>query len=277
MLLSDRASVTSRRIDARGVLQIEAKVARVGLQRYSYAELGMTRDGFANVYRAPEVVFADAALRSFRGVGLVEGHPPGGDTAKTWRSLAIGHVIDARRDPDNIHVAATCLITSPKAVASLTAQRAGISVGYSCDLLPAAPLPSGETADFQQANIVVDHVAVIPFGTARCGLTCTFADSGAATLADACSCGCNSKGKTVDTIQIGDQQVEADPRIIAEVARLRTEAALRDSRAAMPDSYRLRQDAREAILADQARRNDPSTARGQYIAWLEGAHRANNG
>lgn len=72
------------------------------------------------------------------------------------------------------------------------------------------------------------------------------------------------------TVTIGDQQIEADPRVAAELGRLRAAAAVRD---ALPLADRLRLDARDAILAQQAANRDPNTPRGAYAEWLSNAWR----
>lgn len=64
-----------------------------------------------------------------------------------------------------------------------------------------------------------------------------------------------------DTIRIGDADVAADPRIVAEFQRL--QAQLSDA---------LTASAGAALIADAARRRAPGTARGDYIRRMERAY-----
>ena len=78
----------------------------------------------------------------------------------------------------------------------------------------------------------------------------------------------------MNIVTIGDRDIEVDDAVAAELGRLRAEAAIRDAaRPVVVDGVRLLSDAREALMAQQARNNDPSTAQGAYRERLRNAYR----
>lgn len=89
---------------------------------------------------------------------------------------------------------------------------------------------------------------------------------------------------TMSKVTIGDRDHYVDPAVYREIESLRGEnAALRAMRdgAVLPATAQPVVDAftasklaaREAMLAQQARNNDPSTPQGQYREYLQNAHR----
>lgn len=240
MLLHDRAPVTSRHVDARGMMTATARLSRVGVQRYLRQELGLVGNGEVGVWRDASQVLSDSSLATFRGAVMTMGHPPSGVSARNWRSVAIGHVLDAGRDPDGIHVAATVRITSAEAVAAVQAGTAALSVGYVCDLKPRVGVsPLGERFEYEQTNIVADHVAVLPAGTARCGASCVIADGAFAASSGQCACGgtCNTNRRpivsdTVRTVIVDGLPITTDATSAAAIERLQGRLAFYDGMSA---------------------------------------------
>lgn len=76
-----------------GFLVAHARTARTGIQNYRASELGIT-DGDPNraipVYRPPEIVFHDSAMRSMANKPMVRNHPKEDVTAKNWKRLSTG-------------------------------------------------------------------------------------------------------------------------------------------------------------------------------------------
>jgi hypothetical protein len=289
-LLADRAPITGRVKDARGFLTCAARVSRIGVQRYLRQELGLAGNGVVGVLRPSESIYSDASLRSFEGALVTAGHPPGGVSSRSWRHWSIGHVLGlARKAEDGRHVAATLQIVDSGAVSAIERGGAGLSVGYNCSLRhEPGRTPDGEPYEFVMGDVVVDHVAVVPADQARCGPTCTIADS--VTPASACACGGTCGAHPPALLQHGSRSMTDRRAVIVDGKVIETDAAAADAIEALtarlaqqqPFAAGQRIDFRDARFADALRRgaadafneraramHDESTPYGRYVKALK--------
>lgn len=132
-----------------GSLRIPARLSRVGVQDY-----GGHREA-----RFAEDVFAPAALDSFRGLVVTDGHRAWVD-ATNWKTYAIGHVADDVRR-DGIYVAASLVIADADAQQKiLRGELQEISMGYAVELEKAPGVLDGQAYDYVQRDIVGNHAAL---------------------------------------------------------------------------------------------------------------------
>jgi len=161
---------SQREVTPEGFLRAPARIARVGVQVYSAGSLGLIGvppEQPIRLYRAPEEVFARTAMDSFEGSTLTLNHPAGGQfvDADSWRRLAIGDVVDVRRD--GRFVAATVTVRDADAVKLVQSGAAQLSCGYDFDLdMTPGTTPEGEQYDGRQTAIAGNHVAVVAVGRA---------------------------------------------------------------------------------------------------------------
>lgn len=146
---------------------MDGALTRTGVFSYVLGD-GTTR----REYRPPEEVFAPASLASYAGATVTDGHPAEFVDATNWRTVAVGHV-PAPGIQDGIHVVAPIVIQDAAMLAMVdSGDRTEISNGYLADLDPTPGVsPEGEPYDAIQRGIVINHVALLPPGTARAGST----------------------------------------------------------------------------------------------------------
>lgn len=138
----------------------DVPINRTGVQDYLAGELGLDGDPerTVKVYRLPEDVFAPAALASFEGKDVTNGHPPEMLTAENQSAYSRGHVEHVRREGDN--TVADLIIKDPALVADVeNGVLREVSCGYNCQFEPYLD-------GYKQTHIIGNHVAVVPRGRA---------------------------------------------------------------------------------------------------------------
>ncbi|WP_165943288.1 DUF2213 domain-containing protein [Roseicella aquatilis] len=261
MLLHDRASLPSgMRLTGQGFAVGTALACRTGVMVYGSDELGLPGPRREiRLYRPRETVMSKASMASLAHKPVVSDHPPEGSiNASNYRQRACGWV-GGDVAVEGEHLRIPLCIADAATVREIIGGKREVSCGYRATVsYTPGVTPKGEAYDGVVTAITYDHVAIVHRGRA-----------GSARLGDARQ-SLGEKAMSDTTIRIGDADIPADPRIVAEIERLRQAAAARSS---LSVADQLRADARDALLADQAARRDPSTARGAYIAHLETAYR----
>ena len=137
-------------------------VARTGWQEYSADEIGATggSERKVRVYRSPEEVFNPRSIATMEGKPVTEMHPPVFVSPYNYGSYLKGHVQNVR--PSGLQdsqgeqlLLADLIIVDAGLINKIENGLREISVGYSCDYEPISD------ADYEQRNIVVNHVAVV--------------------------------------------------------------------------------------------------------------------
>ena len=138
----------------------DVPINRTGTQTYSAGELGVEGDPDRpiTVYRLPEDVFAPAALASFEGKDITNGHPAEMLSAVNQAAYSKGHIENVRREGEN--TVADLIIKDPTLVSDVeNGIMREVSCGYNCRF---EPYRDG----YKQTNIVGNHLAVVPRGRA---------------------------------------------------------------------------------------------------------------
>lgn len=165
----DAVIVDGVKITTEGYLVAEAKVARTGTQLYYASEIGdiALQAGFkphdvVRVYRHPDQVFSDSALKSITRVPVTVDHPTVQVTADNWSDLAVGEVGDAYK-VDGDWIVVNPMIKDAAAIAAAKTTHKEISMGYEAMIVPAR---AGIDADFEMRDIRMNHLALVPSGRA---------------------------------------------------------------------------------------------------------------
>lgn len=135
-------------------------IARTGKQAYRAYELGLNGDPdrLVEVLRSPEEVFSPAAMASFEGKPVTDGHPPDNFGAEEFAAYAKGHVQNVRRDGD--FVVADLYINDPVLASQVRGGvKREVSCGYDCRWVT-------DENGIRQTQIRGNHVAVVPLGRA---------------------------------------------------------------------------------------------------------------
>lgn len=139
----------------------DAPISRTGEMRYLARELQLDGDPErpVTVVRDDTEVFSPAALASFEGKPITDGHPPDNLTPESVAGYAKGHVQNVRRVGDR--TVADLHITDPNLISEVkNGVKREISCGYTAQYEP--------TGDgrYRQTHIQGNHVAVVPTGRA---------------------------------------------------------------------------------------------------------------
>lgn len=135
-------------------------IARTGAQEYLARELQLDGDPerLVSVDRPPEEVFSKAALASFEGKPVTDGHPAENVTPENHNAYSRGHVQNVRREGD--FVVADLYINDPNLSSEIrNGVKREVSCGYLCNYEP-------QGAGYRQTHIRGNHVAVVPVGRA---------------------------------------------------------------------------------------------------------------
>ena len=135
-------------------------INRIGDQEYTARDLQLDGDPdrLVIVHRYPEDVFDPAAIASFEGKDITQGHPPENLTPENQAAYSKGHIENVRRVGDNT---VADLFIKDAALASDVENGVvrEVSCGYLCDYVP-------DGNGYKQQKIRGNHVAVVPRGRA---------------------------------------------------------------------------------------------------------------
>ncbi len=138
----------------------DVPIARTGTQEYLARELQLDGDPerVVTVNRYPEDVFAPAALASFEGKDVTQGHPPENVGPENFASYSKGHVQNVRRSGE--YIVADLILKDAGLVSDVwNGVTREVSCGYLCEYVP-------DGSGYKQQNIRGNHVAVVPRGRA---------------------------------------------------------------------------------------------------------------
>jgi len=175
--ITDNYEINSERVYTdEGFLIVPAVLARTGVQEYTSRELGLgDADDVVRVYRAPDEVFSDDAMRSFAGKPVTDGHPPELLKSTNAKAHTKGAVVsDVERDGDTL--VAKLSIFDADLIDKIHGGKVEVSNGYKVDLvLESGRTPEGAAYDAVQRSIRGNHVAIVDRG--RAGYSCRLSDS----------------------------------------------------------------------------------------------------
>ena len=149
-----------------GFMRVTGKAARTGVYQYLASELGLTDrepNEIVNVYRPHDEVFNVDSLSSYANVDVTNDHPSEMVDATTFKSVSVGHVIDAVESGDFVDV--TLIIKDDAAIRDVQSGKAQLSPGYTAVYVAEKGVsPQGEHYDFKQTSIDINHVAIVKRG-----------------------------------------------------------------------------------------------------------------
>lgn len=161
MKFTDAVAVSGTRRTTDGYLVAEARSVRTGIQLYAGHEVGKPEKPVVRVYRPADQVFADASLQSFTHAPVTMDHPAEAVTADNWKQLAVGEVSTAaKKDGEWVHL--PLILKDAAAIQAVESGKRELSAGYTCELVWGEGLaPDGQAYDAQQANIKINHLAIV--------------------------------------------------------------------------------------------------------------------
>jgi hypothetical protein len=169
--LSDIGIVDGVRKTTDGYLAGQAKVARIGTQKYRGFEVGQPQRDSVTLYRPPEEVFTRDAMHSMANKPITLTHPKRMVDARTWSKVAKGFSgNEVLRDGEFVSV--PLLLTDHEAISAFEDGTRELSVGYLTDLdWTPGEAPDGTKYDGVQRDIHCNHHALVPVARGGRGLT----------------------------------------------------------------------------------------------------------
>lgn len=176
----DAVPLAGTRKTADGFLQVEARVARTGMQDYLGSEVGDLENPnkVYKVWRSEDEIFKASSLATFAHKPVTMGHPTRGVDAANWKKEAIGSIgSEVIRDGQFVRV--PMVIMDQPSIDMIEAGTREISMGYDTVLLKTPGVTAdGQAYDAIQTQIRINHAAFVPKG--RAGHECRVGDEATA-------------------------------------------------------------------------------------------------
>ena len=217
MGIKDAAVAFNMSIDERtGFMNVDAVIARTGIQKYLASEVGDEGNDIVGVFRPVEEVTHQESLDSFTNVPVTDNHPTEMVDIENYTKYAKGSIssINVVQLGDGITALKTQLVITDKAlIESIRNGKKELSVGYENILVQKDGIHNGEKYTYVQTDIRANHVAVVDAG--RCGGMCKL-------MIDKSSMSDNltNEGETVMKIVINGVEFEVAEEVAAEITRL---------------------------------------------------------
>lgn len=163
----DFAPPSSRTYTDNGFLRVTGKAARTGVYKYLASELELkdrNPNEIINVLRSPDEVFNNDSLATYANVDVTNDHPAKMVDAKTYKATSVGHVIGAKQSGDFVDI--ELIIKDAKAITDIESGKSQLSPGYTAKYVQENGVydATGETYEFKQTGIDVNHVAIVKRG-----------------------------------------------------------------------------------------------------------------
>jgi hypothetical protein len=160
LLLDNSLSVSGVRRTADGYLVAVAKVARIGVQDYLGSEVGKPEMQLVRVYRPPEAVFAEDAMRSYAFRPMTNDHH-GEVNADNWKELAVGNTgAEVLRDGDFVQV--PLVLMDANTIRDYEAGKRELSMGLEASVVfQDGVTPEGEPYDAIVTDMRMNHLALV--------------------------------------------------------------------------------------------------------------------
>lgn len=157
-------SISKREFTDQGYLRVPGKIARSGVQYYTARDLGLTDrapGAMVGVYRPPDEVFSDESLGTYEDADVTIEHPGSLVDPDTHKRDSVGHVTDRATQAGDF-VEAPIIIKDANAIREVEAGKVELSAGYRARYIPEqGTTDSGESYEFVQRNIRINHVALV--------------------------------------------------------------------------------------------------------------------
>lgn len=158
---------TSRVYTDEGFLLVSGKAARTGVYKYLASELGLTDrapNEIVNVLRHADDVFNVDSLSTYSNVDVTNDHPSDLVTATTYKTVSVGHVIDAKQSGDFVDI--NIIVKDAKAIADIESGKTQLSPGYTAVYVAEIGTydATGESYEFKQTDIKINHTAIVRRG-----------------------------------------------------------------------------------------------------------------
>lgn len=230
-LVQDGFNNFNQNIDEQtGFLHLNGVVARTGIQEYYGLELALDDLEPMKKYkvaRLPEDVLKKESLDSYINSTVTDNHPTEFVTVDNIKDLNRGSVATIETfNEDGIDYIKTDIVINDKVlIKKVVDGKVEISAGYSQVLVPEKGEFNGQSYDFKQTEIKINHVAIVDKG--RCGGKCKLVTDSYDTIINVNEF--KRKEESMKVIKIGDTEIEVCDTVAGHISSLETKVKSHDA------------------------------------------------
>lgn len=222
-----------------GYLTVQVPITRPGVFPYQ------RQDGTVQMEaKLPDEIFNDRTIRSARSKPVTDEHPNEPVTIDNYQSYAKGmsHT-DARVEDLKLYVSLT--ITDKDLIQKVYDGKREISIGFMSDVVAESGVYNGQTYEFVQRNIEVNHIAIVDQGRAGPEVAIR-SDS------DAWQINNDEKqgGSNMAKYKIDEKEYEVDSAVKSHIEKVQAQLETATTKVAGLDALQGRHDALETKLGN---------------------------
>ncbi|MFF5994272.1 DUF2213 domain-containing protein [Lysinibacillus sp. KU-BSD001] len=231
----DRSLINDYRETPEGYLTVRVPITRPGVFPY------VRHDGTVQMEaKLPDEIFSDLTIRSARSKPVTDNHPNEPVTLDNYSTYAKGmsHT-DAKVEDLKLYVSLT--ITDKALIEKIYEGKREISIGFMSDIVAESGTYNGQSYEYVQRNIEINHIAIVDEG--RAGPEVSIRSDSAAWQIE------NEGGTSkMATYKIDGKEYEVDPVVKAHMEALQAKLDNAETKAAQVDVVQGRHDALEVKL-----------------------------
>ena len=221
-----------------GYLTVHVPITRPGVFPYQ------RHDGTVQMEaKLPEEIFNDRVIYSARSKPVTDEHPNEPVTIENYQKYAKGmsHT-DSRIEDLKVYVSLT--ITDRELIRKIHDGKNEISIGFMSDVVAEKGTYAGDSYEYVQRNIEINHIAIVDKGRAGPEVAIR-ADSDAWQVKNE-----KKGGHTMPVFKIDGKDFEVDSVVKAHIEKLEAQKAQAEAKATQLDALQGRHDALETKLAN---------------------------
>ena len=182
--ITDRFTISKREFTSQGYLVVkDSRLARTGILNYRKAELpfiegappNLKPDDVVRVFRGPDELFDEEALKSFEHQPITFKHPDQLVDSKNAKQVFVGF---SKGDvsANGEYMEATLVVNDKETIERIVEDGIKeLSLGYTADIVWQPGVDDkGNPYEARQRTIRGNHIAIVPRG--RCGASCKISD-----------------------------------------------------------------------------------------------------
>lgn len=218
-----------------GYLTVEVPITKPGVFPYRRSDGNVQMEA-----KLPDEIFSDLTIRSAKSKPITDDHPNEPVTIDNYQQYAKGmsHT-DAHVEDLKLYVSLT--ITDKALIDKIYNGKNELSIGFTSDVVAESGTYQGQTYEFVQKNIEINHIAVVDKGRAGPEVSIR-SDSDAWQIED------DKGGQQMPTYKIDGKDYEVDSTVKSHIEKLQAQLDAADLKAKTVDTLQGRVDAHEATI-----------------------------
>lgn len=205
--------------EATGFLHVKGILARTGIQEYLGRELSdeLEPDTVYGVLRHSDDVLNEESLKGYINAPVTDDHPSDFVTTDNYKELSKGSTseIETEKKDGIDYVKGHLTVMDTELIEKLRDGKLEISMGYGSNIEAEEGEFLGQSYQFRQRDIKINHVAIVSKG--RCGGRCRIVSDDGIILDEITN---QNKGNDMAMVKIGENEYEVPEEVASEFLRL---------------------------------------------------------